>query len=59
MPTAMRRSELVALQMTDLKRTPNGILVIVRQFKTDQDGKGSIIPVPIGRRIEPIRLLEK
>lgn len=59
MPTAMRRSELVTLQMTDLKRTPDGMLVTVRRSKTDQDGKGSVIPVPIGRRIEPVRLLEE
>jgi hypothetical protein len=54
MLTAIRRSELVA----DIERQPEGVLIQVRRSKTDQDGRGAAIPVPNGRRIEPVRLLD-
>jgi integrase len=37
---AFRRSELCALTVGDIRRTPEGIVVTVRRSKTDQDGKG-------------------
>jgi site-specific recombinase XerD len=58
MLSAMRRSELVALRIEDLKRQPEGMLVFVRRSKGDQEGKGETIPVPAGRRIRPVELLE-
>jgi integrase len=58
MLTAMRRSELVAVSLADIERRPEGVLVHVRRSKTDQDGRGAAIPVPNGRRIEPVRLLD-
>ncbi len=42
---ALRRSELVGLTFDDVKAGPQGLLVTVRQSKTDQDGKGADIPV--------------
>jgi len=58
MLSAMRRSELVAVKVEDLVRTPEGILVTVRKSKGDHEGGGQVIPVPNGRRIEPVRLLD-
>jgi len=44
----LRRSELVALDVCDLEFTPEGVLLTIRQSKTDQEGEGRIIPVPTG-----------
>lgn len=46
--TAMRRSELVALDVDDLAETGDGLVVTVRRSKTDQDGEGRQIGVPYG-----------
>jgi len=35
---AFRRSELVALQASDLEEVPDGYRVIIRRSKTDQTG---------------------
>ena len=58
MLSAMRRSELVAMRVEDIERRPEGMLVFVRRSKGDQEGKGETIPVPSGRRIRPVELLE-
>lgn len=46
--TGMRRSELVALTVEDLRFVPEGLLVTLPWSKTDQEGKGSVKPVPHG-----------
>ncbi len=38
MAGAFRRSELVALQVADLERLPEGLRVTIRRSKTDQEG---------------------
>jgi integrase len=38
--SAMRRSELVALQFEDLTETSEGYRVLIRRSKTDQEGQG-------------------
>lgn len=43
---AFRRSELVALNVADLKWTPEGVLVTVRRSKTDQRGEGILKAIP-------------
>lgn len=48
--TALRRSELVALDITDLEPDPAGLVVHVRRSKTDQTGEGSYIGVPYASR---------
>jgi site-specific recombinase XerD len=57
--SAMRRSELVALNVEDLEETERGLLVTVRRSKTDQEGKGQVRAVPHGRTPElcPVRAL--
>lgn len=47
--TAMRRSELVGLNVEDVHTVQKGALVLLRRSKTDQDGKGRKIAVPFGR----------
>jgi integrase len=46
---ALRRSELVALDAADITRVPLGLVLLFRQCKTDQDGKGHEIPIPNSR----------
>ncbi len=47
---AFRRSELVALEVTDLEFVPEkGVVVSVRRSKTDQDGEGRLVGVPYGK----------
>jgi integrase len=38
--SALRRSELVALQVEDLTETAEGYRVTIRRSKTDQEGQG-------------------
>ncbi len=45
-----RRSELVALNVSDIERHKNGIIVHIRRSKTDQVGAGRKIGIPFGRR---------
>lgn len=45
---ALRRSELVALDWTDLEETDEGLRVTVRRSKTDQAGEGAVVGVPYG-----------
>lgn len=45
---ALRRSELVALDWTDIDDTPEGLIVTVRRSKTDAEGSGRALAVPFG-----------
>ncbi len=51
---AFRRSELVALRVEDLVDAPDGLRVIVRRSKTDQEGVGQEVAVPHGARLRPV-----
>ena len=55
---AMRRSELVALDVADLERVPEGILVHIRKSKTDQEGSGHQVPVPRGGKLKPVQAID-
>jgi site-specific recombinase XerD len=45
--TLCRRSELVALQVSDLTVEPDGFgTVLIRRSKGDQEGRGAIVPIP-------------
>ena len=46
---ALRRSELVALDVADLERHRRGLLVRLGRTKTDQAGKGRTVAIPDGR----------
>ncbi len=54
-----RRSELSALRIEDVTETDNGLEILVRMSKTDQDAMGEVVPVPRGSHphSDPVRLL--
>lgn len=43
---AFRRSELVALDVEDLSFTTEGLILLVRHAKSDQEGEGSYVAIP-------------
>ena len=51
---ALRRSELVALDVVDLEETAEGLLVRIRRSKTDQEGTGDFVSIPHGSRLRPV-----
>jgi integrase len=50
--SAMRRSELVALDLADVEPTDKGFLVTVKRGKTDQEGRGHVRAILPGQRKE-------
>jgi len=57
---AFRRSELVSLQVEDLKLVRDGYIVKLRRSKTDQQGEGREIAIPYGSNLCtcPVRALQ-
>lgn len=55
--SAMRRSELVALDLADLEWTEDGVLIHIRRSKTDQEGLGQSVAVPRGATACPVAAL--
>ena len=55
----LRRSELAAINLIDVERVREGIILTIRRSKTDQDGVGRRIGIPFGRTIHcPVSALE-
>lgn len=48
--SAVRRAELVALDLADVEHKPAGLLLHIRQSKTDQEGHGEHVVVAHGQR---------
>lgn len=57
MAGAFRRSELVALQLSDITMVSKGIRIRISRSKTDQEGQSVEIAIPEGTRIKPKQLL--
>lgn len=57
---AFRRSELVALDCADLDFRTDGLVIMVRRSKTDQEGQGREIAIPYGSTPAtcPVRALQ-
>lgn len=55
---ALRRSELVALDVADIARHPKGIVVSIRKSKTDQSGRGLLKAIPHGRKLKVVEALD-
>jgi site-specific recombinase XerD len=57
---AFRRSELVALEIEDCTFNKDGLTVLLKRSKTDQDGAGRKIGIPYGSNPEtcPVRVLQ-
>lgn len=51
---AFRRSELVALEVSDIALEPAGMKVTIRKSKTDQEGKGQTIAISRGEVFCPV-----
>lgn len=51
---ALRRSELVGLDVADLEFVREGVLVRLGKSKTDQEGAGAIVPIPNGSKLKPV-----
>ncbi|KQM61995.1 hypothetical protein ASE75_14750 [Sphingomonas sp. Leaf17] len=57
MAAALRRSELVALTLSDVTLVDAGLEIRITSSKTDRAGEGAVIAVPEGSRIRPKALL--
>ena len=55
---ALRRSELIALQLEDIERRAGGVLIHLGHSKSDQEGKGTGLPVPNGKKLRPVEALD-
>ena len=53
MAGALRRSESVALRLSDFEWVKEGLRVTIRRGKTDQEEAGATIAIPEGRRLRP------
>ncbi|MGI4876977.1 MAG: hypothetical protein ACRYG4_05780 [Janthinobacterium lividum] len=58
MAAALRRSELVALELSDVVLVARGLELTIRRSKTDQTGEGAVIGIAKGTRIRPKRPFE-
>ncbi len=55
---AFRRSELVALRVEDIRRDAEGIRMVIRRSKADQEGEGAMVAIPNGDRLRPVAALD-
>jgi integrase len=55
---AFRRSELCALEVADLTETPDGLMVLIRRSKGDQEGQGQEVAIPRGYRLRPVEAVQ-
>lgn len=56
-----RRSELVSLRVEDITPHAHGIELLIRRSKTDQEGRGRMVFIPLARSEErcPVKSLEQ
>ena len=55
---ALRRSELVGIDVSDLTFSADGIRLNIRKSKTDQEGAGQVIGISYGGALCPVHALE-
>jgi site-specific recombinase XerD len=55
---AFRRSELCALEVADLTETPDGLRVLIRRSKGDQEGQGAEVAILRGCRLRPVEAVQ-
>jgi hypothetical protein len=56
--TSVRRSELAALEVADLTWVDDGVRMLIRRSKTDQEGEGHEIAIPRGLNVYPVASLQ-
>jgi len=54
---AFRRSELIAMNVEDLQERHEGLIVLLRRSKTDQEGRGRHVGIPYGAHAETCPVL--
>jgi site-specific recombinase XerD len=54
---ALRRSELVTLDVEDIEEGVEGIFLQIRRSKTDQEGQGDFVSIPNGYKLRPVAAL--
>lgn len=55
---ALRRSELVDLNVNDIARHPKGLVITIRKSKTDQEGRGLLKAIPHGRKLRVVEAID-
>jgi integrase len=55
---AFRRSELCALDVADLTEVPDGLRILIRRSKGDQEGQGQEIAIPRGYKLRPVEAVQ-
>jgi integrase len=55
---AFRRSELCALEVSDLVEVPDGLRVLIRRSKGDQEGQGQEVGIPRGYHLRPVEAVQ-
>jgi integrase len=55
---AFRRSELCALEVADLVEVADGLRVVIRKSKTDQEGQGQEVAIPRGYKLRPVEAVQ-
>ena len=55
---AFRRSELCALEVADLTEVPDGLRVLIRRSKGDQEGQGQEVAIPRGYKLRPVEAVQ-
>lgn len=57
---ALRRSEVVAIDLEHLRETPQGLALTIPRSKTDQEGEGCLLAIPRGEFPEscPVRSVQ-
>ena len=58
---ALRRSELAALDLEDVRDDPRGLIVLIRTSKTDQEGAGGEVGIPFASQPElcPVHAVDR
>lgn len=58
---AFRRSEIVAIDCSEIQSLEQGIVIRIGRSKTDQEGKGRVVGIPFGANAEmcPVRALAR
>ena len=55
---AFRRSELCALDVDDLAEVPDGLRILIRRSKGDQEGQGQEVAIPRGYKLRPVEAVQ-
>lgn len=56
--SALRRSELVGLDVEHIERRPQGVILLIAHSKGDQEGAGQTVAIPNGSKLRPVEALD-